>query len=181
MVMAAVAMSLVLAAAGTQQPAPAETPGQLVATYESLADVILASKASEENIVRAILASTHGHAAAAYGRARAALAAGDKAGAEAAIEDLAAYVGQLATEGDNAVGAVRKRLMEGGHHHHHHADGEEQEFDDGYVVVSRKVKKQLLDASKAIAQLSGSSDVAAVDQQWKELQPICAPLLKKSQ
>ena len=85
--------------AATTQPAghkamsPA-TPEDIVATYDSLADAILAVNASETNVVRAILASTHGHAHAAYHRARSAMSGGDRKAASAALEELAAYVGQ---------------------------------------------------------------------------------------
>lgn len=162
--------------------APPATPPELVATYDSLADAILATKASERNVVRAILASTHGHAHASYERAKAALAANDTRGAGAAIEDLAAYVGQLATEGDNAVGAVRKKLVEGGHHHHHHAEGAKEpkadEYDKGYVLVDRLSKQRLLDASKAIGRLAAAPSARALDEQWTAVGVVCDKLLR---
>ena len=83
-------------------------------------------------------------------RARKAITANDAAGAAAAIEALAADVAQLATEGDNAVGAVRKRLLQGGHHHN--AAGEAQGiYDEGFVIVTKAAKQRLLESSRAIA------------------------------
>ena len=47
-------------------------------------------------------------------RARQVLKANDAAGARSAIESVAAAVGQIGTEGDNAVAGVRKRLSRAG-------------------------------------------------------------------
>src|SRR6266571_5271584 len=117
----------------------AMTPAEMVATYNTLADAILALKKTETNLVRSILAAAHGHAQAELGRAQKAVKAGDAKGARAAVEALAADVGQLGTEGDAAVAAVRKRLLEGGHHHH--ADEEAKGiYDQGYVMVTRAAK-----------------------------------------
>jgi len=146
-----------------------ETPAEFVATYDSLADAILAVKTTETNLVRSILQSTMGHAHAALQRALRALEAGDAKAARTAVEDLAAFAAQLANEGDNAVAGVRKRLVEGGHHHH--AAGEMKGiYDEGFVVVTREAKKAFLDASRAIAQMSGAPDAAALEAEWKKIQ-----------
>ena len=59
---------------------------------------------------------------------------GQGADATAEIERLAALVAQIGNEGDAAVAAIRKRLVEGGHHHH--ASGEQQGiYDPGFVIV----------------------------------------------
>src|SRR5262245_55387007 len=112
-------VSLALAVPGTAaaQGRPSGTPPEMVATYDALADIILGSRKGEEKLVRAILAAHYGHAQSELGHARAALKAGDAAAAKAAVENLATAVGQIGTEGDNAVAGVRKRLLEGGHHH----------------------------------------------------------------
>jgi hypothetical protein len=121
----------------------AATPAEMVATYNTLADGILALKDTETNLVRSILSAAHAHAQVQLDRARKAIAANDAAGARGAIEALAADVAQLATEGDNAVGAVRKRLLQGGHHHN--AAGEAQGiYDEGFVVVTSPTLWSLL-------------------------------------
>jgi len=133
--------------------APPTTPAELTATYSSLADVILGAKRSEANLVRSILGTTYAQAQGRLAAAKGALKAGDAAAARSAVEALAALVGQLATEGDASVAAIRKRLLEGGHHHN--AAGEAKGiFEEGYVIVTRAGKTSLLDSSKAIGQMS---------------------------
>lgn len=63
------------------------TPGELVATYDNLADVILAVKQTEANLVRLILGSTYAHARVERDRARRALEPGDTATARASLEN----------------------------------------------------------------------------------------------
>ena len=153
------------------------TPAEMVATYNTLADGILAMKVTEENLVRTILAAAKAHGEVQLVKARAAIAANDNAAAKAAIEALAAAVAQMGTEGDNSVAAVRKRLIEGGHHHN--AAGEAQGiFDPGYVIVTKAAKQKLLDSSRAIGQMAGSPKAAALDAEWKKVQAVAAELLK---
>ena len=103
--------------------------------------------------MHAILAATYGHAQGEVARARQALKANDPAAARAAVENVAAAVGQIGTEGDNAVAGVRKRLLQGGHHAN--AEGEKQGiYDEGYVVVTKAAKQAFLDSSKALAMLA---------------------------
>lgn len=157
-------------------PAPA-TPAEMVATYDSLADVILGAKKTEANLVRSILAASYAHAQVELGRALKAIKANDPKGAQLAIENLAADVGQLGTEGDAAVAAVRKRLVEGGHHHH--ADGEAKGiYDEGFVVVTRAAKQALLDASRAIGQSARAPKAETLDTEWKKVQATYADLMK---
>lgn len=112
-----------------------ETPKSMVETYDALADSILALKRVEEHFVRSML-DGHRHGAEAY------MKAGD-------YRRAAAEIALFASEGDNAIGGVRKRLVEGGHHHH--ADGEAKGlYDPGFVVVTRKAKQQALAASAAL-------------------------------
>ncbi len=164
----------VLAQAGTM---PAGTPPAMVATYDSLADAILAVKKTEAGLVRSILGAAYAHAQVEMDRARKAIKAGDAKGSQTALEGLAAVVGQLGTEGDNAVGAVRKRLLEGGHHHN--SAGEARGiYDEGYVVVTRAAKQVFLDASKAIGQLARSARADALEVEWKKVETTWASLTK---
>jgi hypothetical protein len=102
-------------------------------------------------------------------RARQAVKANDVAGARAAVESLATAVGQIGTEGDNAVAGVRKRLLEGGHHHN--AAGEAQGlFDEGYVVITKAAKAAFLDSSKALALLAKDPKADALEAEWKKVE-----------
>ncbi len=84
---------------------------------------------------------------------------------------------QLATEGDNAVGAVRKRLLEGGHHHN--AAGEAQGiYEEGYVVVTRAAKTELLESSRAIAAMAAAPKADALAAEWKKVEAVVAGLMK---
>ena len=174
---AAFALAL-LAPAPAAAQAPAGTPAEMVSTYNALADGILALKKTEDSLVRSILAATLAHGQGTLARAQRAIQAGDAKAAAAAVEALAADAAQLGTEGDNAVGAVRKRLLEGGHHHN--AAGEAQGiFEEGYVVVTRKAKTQLLESSRAIAGLAGAPKADALAAEWKKVEAVVAGLLKK--
>jgi hypothetical protein len=178
---AAVALGAGLAAgtaAAQGSAAEVRTPAEMVATYSTLADGILALKRTEENVCRSILSAANGHAHADLARAQKAITAGDAKAAQAALEALAAEVAEMATEGDNAVAAVRKRLLEGGHHHN--AAGEAQGiYDDGFVVVTKAAKASLLDSSRAIAQLAHAPKADALDADWKKVQAVVADLLKR--
>jgi hypothetical protein len=166
----------ITAARADEMPPPA-TPAELVATYSSLADAILATKKTEANLVRSILGTTYGHAQAEVGRAHQAMKSGDAKAAQAAVETVAALVGQIATEGDSAVAAIRKRLLDGGHHHN--AKGETQGiYDEGFVVVTRAAKTALLDSSKAIGALSKAPNDASLDAEWKKVQAQYSALMK---
>ncbi len=154
-----------------------KTPDEIVATYATLADGILALKRTEENVCRSILATTNAHAHVELGRAQKAIASGDTKAAGAALESLAASVAQLATEGDNAVAGIRKRLLEGGHHHN--AAGEAQGiFDEGFVIVTKAAKAKLLESSRAIAQMAQTPKADALDAEWKKVQAVVGELLK---
>ena len=154
----------------------AATPATLVATYGSLADGILAVKHTEASLVAAILEQGYKQAGAASERAKAALAGG-AAKAKADLEETAALVAQLATEGDNAVAGVRKRLLDGGHHHN--AEGEKQGlYEPGYVIVTKTAKANLLAASKAIAQVASAPDKAALDKAWASVDSAWAEISK---
>lgn len=147
----------------------ADTPPELVAAYDSLADTILAASKTEHQLILSILATTYMHAQAVMGVARSRLQLGEQARSD--IEKLAALVSQLGNEGDAAVAAIRKRLLEGGHHHHHHASSEQQGmYDEGFVVVTRAAKKVFLDAATEIGKLSATTDASALDAQWQNVE-----------
>jgi hypothetical protein len=174
---AALVTALVAPVRATAQT-PAGTPAEMVSTYNSLADGILALKRTEDNLVRSVLAATLAHGQGTLARAQRAIAANDAKAATAAVEALAADVAQLGTEGDNAVGAVRKRLLEGGHHHN--AAGEAQGlYDEGYVVVTRKAKQGLIESSKAIGGMAAAPKADALAAEWKKVEAVIADLTKK--
>jgi hypothetical protein len=163
--------------ASAQEKTTTDTPKEMVASYSTLADAILALKRTEANLVRSILATTHAHAELAMRRARQAIESSEKSTAAGHLEELATLIGQLGTEGDNSVAAIRKRLLEGGHHHN--AQGEKQGiFDPGYVIVTRAAKQAFLDASRAIGQLSRSPDAGALQQEWNKVDKAYTDLMK---
>lgn len=165
-------------------PAPAQstapqgaTPAEMVATYNTLADAILAVKNTEANLVRSILVATYAHARIQLDRARQAIKAGDTRAGQSALENLAAAVGQIGTEGDSAVGGIRKRLLEGGHHHN--AAGEAKGiYDEGYVVVTRAAKQAFLDSSKALGALARAPKADALEAEWKKVEMTWTGLMK---
>ena len=172
------ALLLVMAAgplAGQTAGPSTGTPPEIVATYRSLADSLLALKRTEEELCRAILSAGVGHGHSEQARAQKALAAGDAKTAQGAVESLAAIVGNLATEGDAAVGSVRKKLLDGGHHHN--AAGEAQGiFDEGYVIVTKAAKAKLLESSRAIAQMSSAPKAPELNAEWRKVQTVYTEL-----
>ncbi len=137
----------------------AQTSQTMVSTYESLADALLAVKTTETNLVRAILAS-HRDAA------EAAMASGDYA---TAAEETALF----ANEGDNAVGGVRKRLLEGGHHHHSD-DAATGVYEPGFVIVTAKSKAELLQLATTLRAATSDADRDAA---WNTIQRVTSELL----
>lgn len=136
-----------------------ETPKGLTDAYGALADGILALNHAETQLVRSILES-HRQAAAAH----AAKGEWDKAAAEVAL---------FASEGDNAVGGVRKRLLEGGHHHN--AAGEQAgTFEPGYVVVDRQSKQQGLAIAAALRQAKSEAEHKKA---WSDFEALAKKVL----
>lgn len=136
-----------------------KTPASLAAAYDSLADSILALRAAEDGFVRAIL-DDH------YRGAKRSMARGD-------FERAAAEMALFATEGDNKVGGIRKRLVEGGHHHNAD-DAEGGKYETGYVVVTRKAKKKLLEISAAMRTAANDDARKAV---WATFDMVVKKLL----
>lgn len=142
------------------------TPQAMVDAYGSLADIILAAKKTEWNLVHSILGATYSHAEAVAKRAMQRLEAGKDATDQ--IETLAALVAQLANEGDASIAAVRKRLLEGGHHHN--AKGEEQGvYEEGFVIVTRAAKKAFLGAAIRIGKLGSKATSDSLDAEWQKV------------
>jgi hypothetical protein len=163
-VLAALVFALLWSASAPLAAQETGTPPQLVATYDSLADTILAAKKTEWNLVHSILAMSYKHAEGTLAAAKAKLAA--KQNAKPELEKLAALVTEIANEGDARVAAVRKKLLDGGHHHN--AAGEQQGiYDEGFVIVTRAAKKTLIDAAGKIAR---ATDAAALDAAWKSVE-----------
>jgi hypothetical protein len=172
---AAIILALVLAPAGpalADSAAPA-TPKEMVATYDALADTILGGIKTERRLVLAILGATYAHAQVEVERARQALGRNDSAAAKVALENLATAVGQIGTEGDNAVQAIRKRLLEGGHHAN--SEGEAQGiFEEGYVIVTKAAKTKFLESSRAVAMLARAPKADALEAEWKKVEAAWA-------
>jgi len=155
-----VLLAALLLATGAWTAQAQETLPSLVASYDDLADVILSVRSMEANLVRTVLAG-HYNAAEAYFQ-------------NGLFDAAAAQMALFANEGDNAVGGVRKRLLEGGHHYN--AEGEEQgAFEPGYVLVDRKAKKAALDASAALRQAGRDEER---QQAWDAFAAVAAPLLE---
>ena len=138
-----------------------QTPPAMVKTYDTLADIILAVDALEVDFARAVLEG-HRHAASAL------FESGDFAGA-------AAQMALFGSEGDNAMGGVRKRLLQGGHHHHHADASAEGKFEPGYVIVTREAKKKILAASAALRRAKTDAERK---QAWKTFDGIASGLMK---
>ncbi len=138
----------------------AETRKSFVETYTAVADAILGAKNAEHAVVKSIL---EGHRDAAH----AAFAAGK-------YDDAAAEMALFANEGDNQIGGVRKRLLEGGHHHN--AEGEEKGvYEAGYVLVTKAAKKAALDAAAA---LQAAHDDAGRKAAWDDFAKTADPLIQ---
>jgi hypothetical protein len=138
----------------------AETKKSLVAAYDSLADTILGAKKTEHNLVLAILETHHGHAMRAF--------------KDGKFDDAAAEMALFANEGDNAIGGVRKRLLEGGHHHN--AEGEEKGiYEPGFVIVTKDAKQKALAASMALSSAKADADRKAA---WDAFDAVAMPLCK---
>jgi len=136
-----------------------ETPPEVVASYDALADTILAVKRSEVAFVRSILA---GH----YQAASIAMARGE-------YERAAGEMALFGNEGDNGIGGVRKKLLEGGHHHN--AVGEEKGiFDPGYVIVTKAAKAQCLELASKLRKAQTATQRQPI---FKEFEGLAKELL----
>jgi len=135
------------------------TPKPTVAAYDALADAILGLREAEADFVRAML-GYHYEAA-------------ERTFKNKNWEKSAAQMALFANEGDNAVGGIRKRLVEGGHHHN--AAGEEAGiYDEGFVIITKKAKRKALQASKTLRE---ATDDAGRQAAWASFEQVAKPLL----
>jgi hypothetical protein len=146
--------------AGTSYALGAESRPSLARTYASIADTILGSKHAEAGVVRVLLED---HAAAAR-----------RAFDAKSWEDSAAEMALFANEGDNQIGGIRKRLLEGGHHHN--AEGEAKGiYEEGFVIVTKAQKSAALSASQSLLQAKDDASRAAA---WAAFAAVSEPALK---
>jgi hypothetical protein len=152
-------IAVVVAGAGLLAGAQ-ETPRTMADTYDALADAILSVKQTEAEFVRALL-DGHKHGAEAHVRAK-------------NFEMAAAEMALWGNEGDNRIGGVRKRLLEGGHHHN--AEGEAKGiYEAGYVIVTIKAKRAALAASAAMRRAGTDAER---QQAWKDFLAAVASVAK---
>jgi hypothetical protein len=137
----------------------ASTQPTLVDSYNQVADSILATHRAERAIVGAILQSH--------------LTAGRNAAQAGKWDEAAAEVALLASEGDNAIGGIRKRLLEGGHHAN--SDGEAKGiFDPGFVIITVEARKTLLGL---VPKIQSASDDAGRKAAWADVEKTTTALL----
>jgi hypothetical protein len=162
MKLALISASLVLTGIGfASLPTPQATPKPTVVAYSAMADAILALHRTEEEFVRAMLDAHY----------QAALA--NKA--HGMHEQAAAEMALFGNEGDNAIGGVRKKLVDGGFNHN--AAGEAKGiFDPGYVLVTKKAKEAALAAA---TEMRAAKDDAAREKAWGAFAAVAEPLLAK--
>lgn len=156
LVTAALASTLFLA------PAPQQTPSHLSDSYRTLADAIIALHETENSLIRGIL--DHHYQMAKMHVAR------------ESWREAAAEIALFSSEGDNAVGGVRKRLIEGGHHHHAAAE-EKGIFEAGFVVVTRVAKEQGLQIAGVLRKATTQEER---DEAWARFQILADALLKSN-
>lgn len=131
-----------------------ETPESIAKAYDAMADTILSLRQTELHFVASML-DGHRHAA------KVRVKNGDWEGA-------AGEIALFANEGDNSIGGVRKRLLEGGHHFN--AEGEEQGmFEPGYVIVTREAKEKLLKLATALRQAATDDERMTVMKEFGAL------------
>jgi len=117
------------------------------ATYENLANAIIAIEATENELVKSILL---GYQAAAHGHLHAAIA--DEKNRRAHLEEAAADIANIANEGDKRIQAIRQRLAKAGHTHNSDATTKED-----YMFIDSKEKKAFLELARRVSQLNADA------------------------
>jgi len=80
----------------------------------------------------------------------------------------AAEMALFGNEGDNAIGGIRKKLVEGGHHHH--SDGEAKGvYEPGFVIIKRETKQKVLKTVAAYKQAKSEQEREKAWKQFAEL------------
>src|SRR5688572_22115018 len=148
---------VLLAVPAIGKASPPDPVAELAAVYNAIADSILAANDSEAAVVRAILKAERDAALAALERAA------SKAGTADDMRTAADRIGDFATEGGAAVEPIRNRLLQGGHHHNADDTGPEAVYDEGYVVITRKLKQEALDLAKRSAKAAEADKLDAAE------------------
>lgn len=154
----------VLAAQG---PANAQAPAQgpsaeskaAAATYENLANAIIAIEKTEDELVKTILMGYH---SAAQRHLR--MAVRDEANRKAHFEAAAAEISNIANEGDASIRAIRQRLAQAGHTHNTDVETKED-----YMFVTSKERKELLSMAQKVAQMGADATPDSIRQAVTDL------------
>ena len=175
---AVVAVASLCPAPAAAQAAPTGTPTEMVATYNSLADGILALKKTEDNLVRSILAATLAHGQGALARAQRAIARRAtprppprrsrrspptrRSSGPRATTPSARCASGCSRAATTTTPPARRRGI----------------YEEGYVVVTRKAKTQLLESSRAIAGMAAAPKADALAAEWKKVEGVVDELMK---
>ena len=142
-----------------QSQAPRERPQgdetaakSAAATYEHLANAIIAIEATEDELVRSILIGYH---SAAQAHLKAAIR--DEPGRAGHLEAAAAEVANIANEGDKRIQSIRQRLAKAGHTHN-----TDVETKGDYMFVTNREKKELLDVAAKVVKASANTEIEAL-------------------
>jgi len=132
--------------------------------YEHVANSIIEIRATEDNLVKAMLVQYHASAQRHLASARGSATIADrKAHFEAAAENIA----NIANEGDKRAQAVRQRLSDAGHYHQKDAETKED-----YMFINSAEKKALFGLAKTIGQFgtdAAPADITKASEQLKSL------------
>jgi hypothetical protein len=135
------------------------TAVSLAELYEHLANSIIEIRATEDNLVKAMLVQYHVSA-----QQNLAAAAASATGRAAHLEAAAENIASIAQEGDKRARAVRQRLSDAGHYHQKDAETKED-----YMFINSKEKQSLLALAKRVGQLGNSADAAEIKKAGDEL------------
>ena len=171
-----VAVTLALAATpAAAQTKELPTAPEFVATYNSLADAILALHQTEENMVRSILAAAYEHADAHLNRAHQAITPttrqtrsrpsrrspwmSDSWRPRVTTQSAPSGSGSCSAEPITTPLVSRRAI-----------------FEEGYVIVTKVAKAKLLDSSRAIAQMAAAPKAPDLNAEWRKVQAVYAEL-----
>jgi hypothetical protein len=132
--------------------------------YEHLADSIIEIRATEDNLVKGLLAQYHASA-------QRHLAEAAEAGAKrvAHLEAAAAEIANIANEGDKRVRAVRQRLSNAGHYHQ-----KDTETAEDYMFINSAEKMSLFALAKKVGRLGADAKPADINTAREELKSLFA-------
>jgi hypothetical protein len=127
-----------------------------------VANSIIEIRATEDNLVKAMLVQYHATA-----QRHLASATEKGAGRKAHLESAAENIANIANEGDKRARAVRQRLSDAGHYHQKDAETKED-----YMFINSAEKKSLFALAKTIGQLGADAapgDITKASEQLKSL------------